>query len=207
MALATGTLPPAPIIPIVTRSGGRIVAPTGPLRISIRRGRVATATLSCGSMFRSQRSVQNGGIVFPTIPLGQCSVLLEGADIAYEPIFPGDRLSCWEDRGTTHCTGGIAASYAARVTVTADAPGALYIDGEFLGALPVENSPVRVGRRLVVVDFQHGPIANWTLTVSPDEQIEMRFPSEPVEVEPLAISLRATNDTDTDPSDSNSPPQ
>ncbi len=192
VAETNGGPPPAPLIPVVTRSGGRDVGTAGPLRVGIRRGRVDAATLDCDGLFRAQRPTSSGRVVFPTIPLGQCHITLVGSDIPYEPVFPGDRLSCWIDDHTTLCSGGMAASYAARVSVAGDSPGTVSVDGVDLGALPVQNAPVRVGKRLVVVTFDEGATAVWTLTVAPDEEIAMHFPSEPAGMSGAASGLRGT---------------
>ncbi len=208
VAQTDGVPPPAPLIPAVTRSGGRDVQTSGPLRVGIRRGRVDAATLDCDGLFRAQRPTSGEGVVFPTIPLGQCHITLVGSDVSYEPVFPGDRLSCWIDDHTTLCTGGMAASYAARVSIAGDSPGMVSIDGEDLGTLPVENASVRVGKRLVIVTFDNGATAVWTLTVAPDEEIAMQFPSEPGGMSNPASGLRGTPnmlDTEDDPTAGSAP--
>lgn len=192
VAEVTEAPPPAPLIPDVRRSGGRQIELGGPLRVAISRGRAMSAVLDCDGLFRAQRPVRSGGVVFPTIPLGQCSITLDGADIPYEPVFPGDRLSCSVDESTTVCTGGMAASYAASVSIAADEPGTVHIDSVSHGPLPVENAEVRVGRRLVMVEFDSGTSAIWTLTVAPDERIEMHFPTHPSGMSGAAAGLRGT---------------
>ena len=195
VAQTTEAAPPRPLLPDVSREGGREVAPAGPLRVRLRSGRSASATLSCDGVFRSQRPFERGSVAFPTIPLGQCHLRLQGADIPYEPVFPGDRLSCWNEDTTTQCRGGLAATYTARVSIDGAEPGTVFVDGEDLGPLPVEGHSVRVGKRLIIVQFEDGTMATWTLTVSPDETITMHFPSRSADLV-ISDGLRRNNDSD-----------
>ena len=188
--------PPPPLIPTVRREGGREVAPSGPLRVRLEGGRASSATLSCDGVFRSQRPFERGAVAFPTIPLGQCSVMLQGTDVPYEPVYPGDQLACRNQDGITACSGGLAVSYAARVSIGSETAGEVYVDGEDAGRLPVSDHPVRVGKRLVVARFDDGTTASWTLVVSPDETIHMHFPSRGTAL-PIDAALRRRQPSDT----------
>ncbi|MFT6142484.1 MAG: hypothetical protein ACJAZO_000639 [Myxococcota bacterium] len=87
----------------------------------------------------------------------------------------------------------MAASYAARVSIDGGAPGTVSIDGNEVGTLPLRDASVRVGKRLVLVTFDDGPTAVWTLTVAPDEEIAMRFPSEDDDRSNPASGFRGTS--------------
>ncbi len=167
--------PSVAIIPTVVRTGGTAVDPRGPLSVRRSSGRASTATLACDT-FKSQRPFENGVAVFPSVPLGECSITLDGTEHEYEPVFPGDQLSCGPDGFTTECTGGLAASRAARVTVTSDLEGVVEVDGDQLGAIPVFGAPMKIGRREVRVIFPSGEATSWSLVVLPDQNIRVHFP-------------------------------
>lgn len=179
-----GTSPPAPVAkemdlhlkPEVVRRGGRKVAGEGPLTVQVERHTsYETALLEC-DMYKSERPLDSGRVVFPTIPFGECSILLVGTEIPYAPVYPGDRLTCVGVDGQTQCTGGVAARRAAQVSVRAALPGRLDVDGDPYGALPLENLRMKVGERNLVVRLDDGRTLRWKLVVQPEETIDLYFP-------------------------------
>jgi hypothetical protein len=186
--------------PVVTRTGGTDVEPKGPLVVRLGSGRSSTARLTC-ELFRSQRPFERGAVTFPTVPLGECSILLEGTTTSYSPVFPGDTLTCGIAGDATECTGGLAASRAARVEVTSDRAGMAYIDDVAVGPVPVSHE-VKIGRRALKVAFDDGTYASWSLVVLPDQAITVHFPESnadlpeglperpPVEPAPVASPRR-----------------
>lgn len=167
--------PNVSIIPVVSRTGGSEVSPSGPLTVRRSGGRAGTASLLCDT-FRSQRPFEGGVARFPDVPLGDCAIVLDGTDRAYEPVFPGDNLRCQPDGIATECTGGLAASRAARVTITSDLEGTIALDGDELGAIPVFGAPVKIGRRELRLMFPSGESTTWSLLVQPDQNIRVHFP-------------------------------
>jgi hypothetical protein len=149
----------------------------GPLVVEIERvGAYDAARLVC-DMFMSERPFERNKVVFPTIPFGECSIRLVGTEVAYAPVYPGDALRCDGVDGQTQCTGGVAARQAATVTVRSALPGALEVDGDPYGPLPLENLRIKVGERQLAVRLDDGRILRWKLVIKPEEQIDVYFPS------------------------------
>jgi len=169
--------------PEVVRRGGRKVQGEGPLTVLVeRRANFETALLEC-DMYKSERPLMGERVVFPTIPFGECSILLVGTEIPYAPVYPGDRLTCVGVDGQTQCTGGIAAQRAAEVSVRSALPGRLDVDGDPFGALPLENLRLKVGERNLVVRLDDGRSLRWKLIVNPEETIDIYFPDPNAQAE------------------------
>jgi hypothetical protein len=185
MSLGGSTIePPPPVVvqatvqPNVVRSGGKKIDVEGPLVVEVDKSLAsppASALLTC-DMYKSERPFWEGGMGFPSIPFGNCTVLFSGTSVPYGPVFPGDRLVCSVAETKTVCTGGIAADKAGTLSVSSALPGTLEIDGEDLGALPLSNLKVKVGKRALVVHVTDGRTLSWALNVQPEEQIDVSFP-------------------------------
>lgn len=177
-------LPPPPsdrlqVMPAVTRSGGTPIEAVGPLIVRLQPGqRARTAHLGC-DLFKAERRIYDGFVDFPSLPLGDCALTLQGARTGFGPVFPGDRLRCRIEEGATVCEGGLATSRAARVSVTSDVPGELRIDGMTIGPVPRHDLPLTVGRRRISLHYADGRYVEWPLTVRPDERVSLRFPVPP----------------------------
>lgn len=168
--------PTAAVLPIVKRHGGRQVAPKGPLTVELHgAGSFASVLLTC-DMYKSERPIAAGKALFESIPLGDCSLRLNGTEAAFSPVYPGDSLKCAAEDAKTVCTGGIATEKAGSVSVASALPGRLEIDLESKGALPKNDLRLRVGTRALAVHLDDGRTLNWKLVVQPEERIEVTFP-------------------------------
>lgn len=160
------------VLPSVTRAGGRDIEAGGPLVV---RGHARTALLVC-EPFKSERMLTSGAVVFPSVPLGDCSLRLDGTRAAYSPVFPGDDLKCTATDGATACTGGLAASKAARVTVTSDLPGVLFVDEVEVGPLPQADLRLKIGTRALRIGVDGDRWMSWKLSLKPEETVAVHFP-------------------------------
>lgn len=166
------------IMPVVTRAGGGLPEKShDPLVLTLREDTsAAAATLSC-TLVEAQRAIVEGEVYWDQVPAdGNCKVRLD-ATSAYAPVFRGDQLTCWIEGDATVCSGGLATMGAAYVSIASALPGVLDIDGKDYGHLPVVRIQLEVGKRELVVHLDDGRTLRWTLTVQPNEQIGVAFPS------------------------------
>lgn len=189
---ATMAPPPPTILPTVEREGGRALSTHGPVRV--RATGVEHATVRCGGSYRDQRAFERGRTAFPNIPSGDCTLELDGAEVAWSPVLPGDDLRCHLEDDLTLCTGGAAHRHAARVDIETDGPAEVWIDGRKIGEAPLTDHALPFGVRELLVDFEApGPVATWSLSLKPEERVRVHFdapqptgllrPSTPVEVD------------------------
>lgn len=182
--------PPLPssqvdVLPEVHRSGGTHIEAYGPATVTLGPDvDTRSAQIQC-AMYKAERPIveeKSGarGFAFEAIPFGtssgDCFLTLSGATSPYGPVFPGDALTCVITDGKTICTGGLAETKAATVSVKSTLPGVLQIDGDAMGALPLEALRVKVGVRELAVLLNDGRSMKWQLTVQPDEIIKILFP-------------------------------
>ena len=182
--------PPLPsaevdVLPEVHRSGGTHIEAYGPATVTLLPDvDTRSAQIQC-AMYRAERPLveERGGargFAFEAIPFGtssgDCHLLLSNSSIPYGPVFPGDELTCSITDEKTTCTGGLAETKAATVSVKSTLPGVLQIDGDPMGALPLEGLRMKVGVRELAVHLNDGRSMKWALTVQPDEIIKILFP-------------------------------
>lgn len=176
-AVVTPSVVDLNVEPEVHRSGGTRIKPEGPLTVELEPGVDAqSATIQC-DMYKAERPLIDGGFGFESIPFGNCEITLSGATSAYGPVFPGDELKCLITDGHTACTGGAASDLAGTVSVKSELPGYLQVDGDTIGALPVDDLKMKVGKRQLAVLLNDGRTIRWTLSVQPQETIKLMFPS------------------------------
>jgi len=184
------------VLPKVTRVGDQKIDPNGPLLVEIDKETDApSATLECGAvgqtgepaMYKSEHRAYKGRLGINSLPFGDCSLRLAGTEVAFSPVYPGDRLKCHAEGTATVCSGGIATEKAGLVTVRSAVGGQLFVDGEDQGALPVEKLKMNVGNRALRVRLADGREMGWNLDVNPAEFIDVEFP-DPTATKPTTLA-------------------
>lgn len=165
------------VMPRVTRTGGALIDPQGPLTVRAT-GKVPPSVLLTCDMFKAQRMFVGNRAYFSSLPLGDCAVALEGTR-PWQPVYPGDDLRCRIDDDATVCTGGLATSRAGRMSVESAVPAVLWVDQERVGPLPVRDRKVPVGRRALKLEYSDGRFARYSLVVDPDQVVDVVFPVPP----------------------------
>jgi hypothetical protein len=135
-----------------------------------------TATLTC-TLVETKRAIVEGEVFWDQVPADAACRLALVDTTAYGPVFRGDRLVCAIEDNATVCTGGLATTGAAHVSVASALPGTLDVDGKDLGRLPLTSIQLEVGKRELVVNLDDGRTLRWTLNIQPNEQIGVAFPS------------------------------
>lgn len=162
------------VFPEVVRRGGAPIDPQGPLIVRVVGAPPKSVLLTC-DMFKAQRAFEGNVAWFSSLPLGDCALALEGSR-PWQPVYPGDDLRCSVKEGATVCTGGLATSRAARLTVESAIPADLFVDDLPLGPLPVRDHSLRVGQRALRLAYPDGRFARYALVVEPDQTIRVTFP-------------------------------
>ena len=160
--------------PIIKRSGGFVLNTTGPLAIALPKDRHVAVHLSCG-LLEQIVEPQEGVARFDSIPNSNCTILLDGTDKPYGPVFPGDWLSCNKNEGETLCEGGLAERHAAKVSIKADYPAKLELDGVPMGSLPFTDLSMSVGTHIILLTDATGGRAKWSVNVAAEERVSLRF--------------------------------
>ena len=160
--------------PEVQRSGGFILNTTGPLAIALPKDRHVAVHLSCG-LLKQIVDPQEGVARFDSIPNSNCTIRLDGTDKPYGPVFPGDWVSCEKSDGETVCQGGLAVRHGGKVSVKADYPANLELDGKRMGALPISNLPMSVGTHILLLTDDSGGRAKWSINVAAEETVNLHF--------------------------------
>lgn len=160
--------------PIVVRSGGFVLNTTGPLAIALPKNRHIAVHLSCG-LLKQIVDPREGVARFDSIPNSDCTIRLDGTDTAYGPVFPGDWMSCVIADGATQCEGGLAVRHAAKVSIKADYPAKLQMDGVIMGSLPFTDISMSVGTHILLLTDDSGGRAKWSVNVAADERVSLHF--------------------------------
>jgi hypothetical protein len=160
--------------PIVQRSGGFVLNTTGPLAIALPNDRHVAVHLSC-ALLKQTVDPQEGVARFDSIPNSNCTILLDGTDKPYGPVFPGDWLSCGKKDGETVCKGGLAVRHSGKVSIKADYPAELELDGKRMGPLPFSNLPMSVGKHIILLTDDSGGRAKWSVNVAAEERVSLHF--------------------------------
>lgn len=164
----------------MVRSGGSDWTPQGPVQVTSAEGTLVA--LDCDGL-RKERRVREGVAAFEAIPPAGCDLMLipEGEDEApkvlpFFPVLPGDVITCRIEKKDIACDGSLAAQHAATVVAWSQAPGIVKVDGEEIGEVPIEDYKLAVGRHRIEFIGRRAR-SSWTLTVRPDEFIEILFHS------------------------------
>lgn len=160
--------------PEVTRSAGTPFNPRGPTLVLGKDG--LEARLDCDG-YRMQRTLLDGRTEFQDLPTTGCELTLgPGSPKPFRPVFPGDEITCDLDADSTlvWCDGSLAAKHAATVTAWSWGQGEVFINGERVGEVPVENIRLPIGRHRIEFSGERAR-SRWPLTVEADEHIEIFF--------------------------------
>lgn len=166
--------------PEIYRHGGKEFTPTGPVRVSGQDDLLVS--LDCDG-FKLQRTIRGGSTTFEEIPPISCGLKLGRGDPApFTPTFRGDDVRCALDEEETMvwCDNTLASQRAATVVAWSWGKGEVWLNGERVGSVPVENLRVPIGSH--VIEFRGEKARSRSpLTVGADEHIEVFFhsPSRP----------------------------
>jgi hypothetical protein len=176
---ATALLEPTMIDmgPHVVRMGTRALQPRGDVLVHAADD-LPVRLLCDGIKFETMPS--DGVATFHTTALNGCQLFLDEDGEPFEPIYPGDEVSCSLDEeakpAVTECTGSLAETHAATITAWSRAHGVLQVDGKEVGPVPIEGLKLSVGRHTILFEGENVR-SDYDLKVGPDEQIELYFHS------------------------------
>ena len=169
--------------PDVRRSGKSDWVPKGPVTVTSAEGTLVA--LDCDGL-RKERRVRDGVATFEDLPPAGCHLRLVPADlpenteppkvVPFYPLLAGDEVTCRIEASQVLCEGSLAEKHAATVVAWSQGPGTVTIDGKEIGEVPVEGYRLPVGRHKVEFEGKRAR-SSWTLTVQPDEFIEILFHS------------------------------
>jgi hypothetical protein len=158
--------------PSVRRTGARPIdlTPGAPVRVTVIGEE--QALLRCDGGLHQP---QGGGatVAFGPVPTTGCALSLGPKSRAYEPVYPGDHVTCRLVDGVTACEGGLADAAAAALALEAEADGAFFVDGVPSG----RELKVRPGAHVVRFAPVSGPPTTWTLHAQPHERVTIHFPA------------------------------
>lgn len=166
--------------PDVNRSGGIEWKPEGPVEVFSAENTLVK--LECDGL-RKERRIREGKATFDSIPPAGCDLMLhpDGEEeapkvVPFYPLLPGDVVTCRVERKEIACDGSLAEKHAATMVAWSQGPGMVKVDGEEIGPVPIEDYKLPVGRHRIEFVGRRAR-SSWTLTVSPDEFIEILFHS------------------------------
>jgi hypothetical protein len=165
--------------PTVYRRSQSTFDPSGPVVVHAEEGRLIA--LECDRM-RMEREITGGVATFETVPTKTgCSLHfvtneLDDPFIPFSPILPGDDVMCRVDAKAVVCDGSLASLHAGTIRAWSPGEGELKIDGELVGPVPIDNHRLPVGKHKLEFTGKRAR-SSWTLTVRPDESIDIMFHS------------------------------
>ncbi len=166
--------------PEVYRTGQTDFEPEGPVRI--RAAEDTHLRMDCDGL-RMDRTIGAEGVaVFDPVPTVGCALEIlvdnQPAGEPFDPVLPGDDIGCSLDAeaGRVICEDSLAEKHGATVLAWSWGEGRVTVDGVDVGPVPVENLRLPVGRHRIEFQGERARSA-WSLTVQPDERIEIFFHS------------------------------
>lgn len=166
--------------PELYRHGGTDLNPSGPVTVYAKEGLVAS--MNCDGL-KLQRTIREGRATFQEIPPIACELSLgKGSPTPFTPIYRGDEVQCALDAEETMvwCTNSLAEKNAANVVFWSWGKGEVWLNGELVGEVPVENLKVPVGSHMIEFRGEKAHSRS-PLTTRAGEHIEVFFhsPSRP----------------------------
>lgn len=183
------------VVPEVKRAtDGEVKLQKGDVSVTVEDGTTApSAIIECGEgrIVKLERSFEAGKLRFDGIPPERCTLTLRGTEIGYEPVYPGDNLTCLTVERRTQCLGGLANEQPALVIVESEVPGELTVDADWYGPLPATRLRLRPGTRDIIVQLDPLTTMRWKLVVAPGERLSVYFPKPEDWVAPQEVTATA----------------